>query len=170
MALFRNGTLVQDTWRFPASDEPLGEGAVAVSKERFLAERETILGRNGDVGVVLQSGESLDGLEQDLQRLRLIVLVIPRYTDGRNYSNAAMLRERHGYSGEIRATGDVLRDQIPLMARCGIDAFDVTNESTRRALAEGRVRGVAVHYQPMAGAPGESVPAGTRPWLRVSRP
>jgi uncharacterized protein (DUF934 family) len=169
MALYKNGGFVQDTWRFPAADEPLGEGPVAVGKDRFMAERETILARNGEVGVVIQSGESLDGLEQDLQRLRLVVLVVPRYTDGRNYSNAAMLRERHGYAGEIRVTGDVLHDQIPLMARCGVDAFDVTSEHTRRALAEGRVRGVSVHYQPMAGASGETVPAGTRPWLRVSK-
>jgi uncharacterized protein (DUF934 family) len=168
MTLWKNGALVAETWRFPAPDEPVGEGPVAVGKARFLAEREALVGRNADLGVVLQSGEGLDGLEEDIHRFRLVVLVIPRYTDGRSYSTAAMLRERFGYAGEIRATGDVLRDQIPLMWRCGIDALEVVNEPTRRALAEGKVRGSSVHYQPTAAARGEAVPAGTRPWLRVS--
>jgi uncharacterized protein (DUF934 family) len=168
MALYKNGAFLDESWRFPAADETLGEGKVAVGKDRFLAERDALLARNGEIGVVIQSGESLEGLEQDLPRLGLVVLVIPRYTDGRNYSTAATLRERHGYTGEIRATGDVLRDQIPLMRRCGIDAFEVTNEPTLRALRDGKVRGVDVHYQPMTGAAGERVPQGTRPWLRIS--
>ena len=97
------------------------------------------------------------------------MLTIPRYTDGRSYSTASILRERHDYAGELRATGDVLRDQIPLMLRCGFDAFDVTNEPTRRALEQGKVRGVSVHLQPAVSDAGQSVPAGTRPWLRVTQ-
>jgi uncharacterized protein (DUF934 family) len=168
MALYKNGAFIGDAWRFPAADEPVGDGPVVVGKARFLAERDTLVGRNADLGLLLQSGEELDGLEQDLHRFRLIVLTIPRYTDGRSYSIAAKLRERHGYTGELRATGDVLRDQIPLMLRCGFDAFDVTNEPTRRALEQGKVRGVSVHLQPAPADAGQSVPPGTRPWLRVS--
>jgi uncharacterized protein (DUF934 family) len=167
MTLWKNGAFVAETWRFPAADEPLGDGPVAVGRDRFLAEREALVARNADLGLVLQSGEGLEGLEDDVHRFCLIVLVIPRYTDGRNYSTAAILRERFGYTGEIRATGDVLRDQIPLMLRCGIDALEVVNEPTRRALEEGKVRGVSVHYQPTAAGRDEAVPAGTRPWLRV---
>jgi uncharacterized protein (DUF934 family) len=169
MALYKNGAFVADEWSYPGADDPVpGDGAVAVGKARFLASRDELIGRNGPLGIVLESGEDLEGLEHDLPRFSLIVLRIPRYTDGRNYSNAALLRERHGFRGEIRAVGDVLRDQIPLMIRCGVDSFDVTNEPTRRALAEGRVHGVGVHYQPSARG-GEAVPEGTRPWLRVSR-
>jgi uncharacterized protein (DUF934 family) len=169
MALFKNGAFVADAWLFPAADEAVGDGPVAVSKARFLAERDALVGRNAALGLVLQSGEDLEGLEQDIQRFQLIVLTIPRYTDGRSYSTAAILRERFGYTGELRATGDVLRDQIPLMLRCGFDALDVVNESTRKALAQNKVRGVAHHYQPTIVDAGEAVPAGTRPWLRVSR-
>lgn len=169
MTLWKNGAFVAETWRFPAPDEPVGDGPAAVGKARFLAEREALASRNADLGLVLLSGEGLDGLsEEDIHRFRLVVLVIPRYTDGRCYSTAAMLRERFGFAGEIRAAGDVLRDQIPLMWRCGIDALEVVNEPTRRALAEGKVRSTGVHYQPTAAARGEAVPAGARPWLRVT--
>ena len=168
MALYKNGGFVADAWRFPEADEPVGDGPGVVGKARFLAERATLVGRNAELGLVLQSGEELDGLEQDLHRFRLIVLTSPRYTDGRSYSVATILRERHGYTGELRATGDVLRDQIPLMLRCGFDAFDVTNEPTRRALEQGKVHGVTAHYQPAAADAGQSVPPGTRPWLRVT--
>jgi uncharacterized protein (DUF934 family) len=167
MALYRNGAFGEDAWTLPDPSDPVpGDGSVAVGKARFLAERETLLARNGPLGIVLESGESLDGLEADIARFALVVLRIPRYTDGRNYSNATLLRERHGYAGEIRATGDVLRDQIPFMLRCGIDSFEVVHEPTIRALREGRVRGVGVHYQPAAIA--EAAPDGARPWLRVS--
>lgn len=169
MALYKNGAFTADAWRFPAADEPVGDGPVAVGKARFLAERDALVGRNADLGLVLQSGEDLDGLEQDVDRFRLIVLTIPRYTDGRSYSTASILRERHGYAGELRATGDVLRDQIPLMLRCGFDSFDVTNEPTRRAMEQGKVRGVSVHLQPAVADAGQSVPTGTRPWLRVTQ-
>jgi len=167
MTLWKNGAFVAETWRFPAADEPVGDGPVAVGRERFLAEREALVARNADLGLVLQSGEGLEGLEDDIHRFRLIVLVIPRYTDGRNYSTAAILRERYGYTGEIRATGDVLRDQIPLMLRCGIDALEVVNEPTRKALEEGKVRGVTVHLQPTIVDAARQPPPGTRPWLRV---
>ena len=164
MALYKNGAFVADAWRFPRRGRARGRRrAVVVGKARFLAERDALVGRNADLGLVLQSGEELDGLEQDLHRFRLIVLTIPRYTDGRSYSVASLLRERHGYTGELRATGDVLRDQIPLMLRCGFDAFDVTNEPTRRALEQGKVHGVTAHYQPAAPTPARACPRARAP-------
>ena len=92
-------------------------------------------------------------------------LAFPKFSDGRAFSTARLLRDKHGYAGELRAAGNVLADQIPFMRRVGFDAFEVTHAATRRALAEGRIPEVTLHYQPAcAGEP----PAATRPWLRRS--
>lgn len=150
MALFIRGRFGEDAWT-PAGEGPLpADTPVIVGRSRYLAEREALSQRNAPIGLLIEAGESLEGLEDDIGRFGLIVLRFPKYTDGRGYSTARLLRERHGFSGELRATGDVLRDQIPLMRRCGFDSFEVTHEPTIRALAEGRVRGVAHHYQPSA--------------------
>ncbi|GGH30517.1 hypothetical protein GCM10007036_41170 [Alsobacter metallidurans] len=166
--VFRDGAFVADAWATLPADAPApdGDAPILVGKARFLAERTSLLGRNGPLGLLLEAGEDLDGVEQDLGRFALVALRFPKYTDGRAYSTASLLRSRHAYAGEIRAVGDVLRDQIPFMIRCGVDSFVVTHEPTRRALAEGKVHGVLVAYQ--AAVADEAAPDPKRPWLRVA--
>lgn len=147
-----------DAWTFPADDAPLPEGKAAVSKARFLARREAV------AGLALTAGETLDGLEDDLARFQLIALRFPRYADGRPYSLARRLRERHGYAGELRATGDVLRDQVVFLIRAGFDTLDVAHAGTIGALRTNGLVGVDRHYQP--GPAGEAR-AGFS-WRRVS--
>ena len=113
----------------------------------------------------MQAGEPVHTLEPYLWRLSLIALAFPKFHDGRSYSAARLLRERYHFRGELRAVGDVLQDQIPLMRRCGIDSFEVKHEPTRAALTEGRLPEMHRFYQPIPTAPHEA-PAGTRPWLR----
>ena len=96
----------------------------------------------------------------------LVALAFEKFGDGRAFSYARLLRDRYGFKAELRATGDVLIDEIPLMLRCGFDAFEATDAPTLRALEAGRLPGPAIHYQP-ASAAGE-IPAGARPWLRAS--
>ena len=117
------------------------------------------------LGLHLDAGERIDDIAADLARFSLIALAFPKFSDGRAFSTARLLREKHGYSGELRAVGNVLSDQIPFMRRVGFDAFEVTHAPTRRALSQGRIAEVTLHYQP-ADAP--EPPAGTRPWLRRS--
>lgn len=171
-ALFKDGARADDQWSFPAEGEPLpSDGPVALPKARLIAEWPALAARNAPLGVVLVSGEKLDGLEDILPRLSLVRLVIPRYADGRLYSIARLLRDRHGFTGEIRAAGDVLRDQVPLLARAGVDAFEVAHEGTARAIEEGRIVAVRHHYQPASAVGAEERPAsGARPWLRISPP
>ena len=166
MALFVNGTLVgEDAWTpAPADGDIPADRPVIVGKARYLAEREALASRNAPLGLRIEAGEDLVGLEDDIGRFALVALRFPKYTDGRGYSIARLLRERHGFTGELRATGDVLRDQIPYMRRCGFDSFEVSHEPTVRALVEGRVRGVTHHYQPAAIAE----PAPGLRWRRVS--
>lgn len=168
MALYRHGAFVADDWIFPGDGEPLpAAGKVALSKTRLIAEAAALASRADPIGLVLASGENLDGLADVVGKLQLVKLVIPRYADGRLYSIARLLRDRFGFAGEIRASGDVLRDQIVFLARAGVDAFEVTHEGTIRALGEGAIVAVHHHYQPASQAAVEAKP-GPRPWLRKS--
>ena len=142
------------------------EGPAIVPLERFIAERDALVGRNAPLGVALSPGEPLDDLIPHLDRVALVVLPFPKFVDGRSSSNARLLRERHGYTGEVRATGDVLIDQMPLMRRCGFDAFEVTNPVTRRQLAAGLWPDVPLYLQPVGSSRQAEAPAGARPWAR----
>lgn len=170
MALFRNGAFVDDEWRYIDADAPLPpEGAIVIGKERYLADREALAGRADPVGLALASGETLEGLEQDVRRFGVIALEFPKYNDGRHYSTARILRDKLGYKGELRARGDVLRDQVHAYHRCGFDALEVTHAGTIEALRSGTVVFVPEHYQP-ASLDGEEQPAsGLRHRLRISR-
>jgi uncharacterized protein (DUF934 family) len=97
--------------------------------------------------VALANTDELDALQSHLGRLKLIALNFPKYTDGRAYSQARLLRERYRYGGELRATGQVLRDQFVFMLRAGFDAFEVKKESDAEAFALTAKR-YTVFYQP----------------------
>ena len=79
--------------------------------------------RAGAVGVLLAPSDDPADIAGDLDKLALVAVDFPAFTDGRGYSTARLLRERYKYRGELRAVGDVLRDQLFLMARCGFDTF-----------------------------------------------
>ena len=81
--------------------------------------------RDGGLGIWLDADEAVEEIADDLQHFQVVALNFPVFTDGRHYSSARLLRERYGYKGEIRAIGDVLRDQLFYMRRCGFDAFAV---------------------------------------------
>ena len=112
--------------------------------------------------VALANTDELDALKSHLGRLRLIVLDFAKYTDGRAYSQARLLRGRLGYRGELRATGQVLRDQLPFMLRCGFDSFESDQPGFGPALARARTM-FSVVYQ---GAEDDRLPASL---LRLTR-
>ncbi|HVI27111.1 DUF934 domain-containing protein [Hansschlegelia sp.] len=165
-ALWRNGRFEADEWARAPEGEAVPEGPALLPLVRFLAERDALSARNAPLGVVIQPNEAVEELAPHLDRVSLVALVFPKFADGRASSMARLLRERYGFTGELRATGDVLIDQMPLMQRCGFDAFEVVNEPTRRQLAAGKWPDVPYYLQP-TGAPAQlEVPAGTRPWAR----
>ena len=116
------------------------------------------------IGVVLSPSESVEALEPFLSELALVALAFPAFSDGRSFSKAELLRSRYGYTGALRATGQVLVDQLPHMLRLGFDEFEITNPTLIKRLEEGRVGGLPLAYQPTAepAAPGE-----TYSWRRV---
>lgn len=164
MALYKNGAFVADPWReiFEGQDAPPA-GHVILPLDWWLAERAAFEGSNAPLGIRIDPGTPIEALLSDLPRLSLIALVFPKFQDGRNFSLARLLRERHKFSGELRAVGEVLLDQIQAMARCGFDAFDIADPATQRALREGRRFGMAHFYQPSLG---RETPSGSRPWTR----
>jgi len=148
MPLVKNGRIVTDLFVHVADGAELpGDGAVLIPAERLLADPETLSRRAGKLGVTWPNNRDLDDLVPYLDRLAAVALVFPSFRDGRAYSQARLLRERHGYDGELRATGQVLRDQFVFMSRAGFDAFEVKKDADADAFAETMKR-YSVFYQP----------------------
>lgn len=140
MPLIKDGAFVEDTYANVADDAAMPANGSIVSLARFKKDREQLLERNAPLGVRLASNESPESLDGDVHRLSVVALEFPRFRDGRGFSWARMLRARLGFTGEIRAVGPYLYDQIAFMRRVGIDAFEVpegfTLEDYRRAVGE----------------------------------
>jgi uncharacterized protein (DUF934 family) len=149
MPLVKGGKIVADAFAHVADDAELPEqAALLVTAKRCLADPEGLLGRpGGKLGVIWPNNQDIDGLVPYLDRLAIVALVFPSFRDGRAYSQARLLRERYAYRGELRATGQVLRDQFVFMLRAGFDAFEVKKQSDAEAFAE-TVHRYSVFYQP----------------------
>ena len=127
--LIKNGRVIDDAAQVLVLDETqapealtLPEGPLFVPLAVWQAHKGQIAGRTS-VGVWLDSHENVDEIADDLEGITAIALNFPKFTDGRAYSAAALLRSRYGFKGEIRAIGDVMRDQFFFMQRCGFDAI-----------------------------------------------
>jgi uncharacterized protein (DUF934 family) len=148
MPLVKNGKISGDAFAHVADDAEIpADGAILVSAARLLGEAEALLGRAGKTGVIWPNNREVDDLVPYLDRLAVVALVFPTFRDGRAYSQARLLRERHGYRGELRASGQVLRDQFVFMLRAGFDAFEVKKDSDAEAFAA-TVKRYSVFYQP----------------------
>ena len=148
MPLVKQGRVTTDPFVHVVDGAELPrDGAILIPAARFLEDPEAVLKRAGKVGVIWPNNRDLDDLVPYLDRLAAVALVFPSFRDGRAYSQARLLRERHGYDGEMRATGQVLRDQFVFMSRAGFDAFEVKKDADADAFAE-TVKRYSVFYQP----------------------
>jgi uncharacterized protein (DUF934 family) len=148
MPLVKGGRVATDIFVHVADDAELpGDGAVLISAARFLENPEAISRRLGKTGVVWPNNRDVDDLVPYLDRLAMVALVFPTFRDGRAYSQARLLRERYGFKGELRATGQVLRDQFVFMLRAGFDAFEVRKDADAEAFTNTAKR-YSVFYQP----------------------
>lgn len=128
--VIRDGRVRDDTWEMLAPREEespeavhLPPGPLAVSLATWEARRDELIGRGTPLGVLLDPGDDPARIAPDLAHLALVCIHFPRIADGRGCSTAWLLRRRHRYAGELRAVGEVLRDQLYFLARCGFDAF-----------------------------------------------
>jgi len=138
----------EDAFTHVQDEEPLPDaGGVILSLDRFKAERETLTNR--PLGVRLEPGQAVEDLAPYIDAVSVIALTFPKFRDGRAFSSAALLRERLGYQGEVRAVGEVLREQVNYMVRCGFDAFEPSDGSTPEDLAR-KIAGFRHVYQAAA--------------------
>lgn len=135
--LIRERRVVVDSWVFAGTPAKTSDhGDVLVPLSRWSAEREGLAVRPGRIGVLLAPADDPAVLVHDLPQLALVAVDFPHATDGRGYSTARLLRERYAYTGELRAVGDVGRDQLFYLARVGFDAFALRDgEDVAGALA-----------------------------------
>jgi uncharacterized protein (DUF934 family) len=130
--LIKGDALVKETWHLLPAETTL-EGLsnsddLIVPLELWLEHAHALKARDGGLGVWLNSDEEVEAIADDLEHFQVIALNFPVFSDGRSYSNARLLRDRYGYKGEVRAIGDVLRDQLFLMKRCGFDAYVIRED------------------------------------------
>jgi uncharacterized protein (DUF934 family) len=148
MPLVKGGKIVEDCFAILAADSPLPEsGDIMVPADRFLKEADALLARGGKVGVIWPNNRDIEELVPHLGKLAAVALVFPTFRDGRAYSQARLLRERYNYRGEMRATGQVLRDQFVFMLRAGFDAFDVKKQADAEVFLQ-TSKHYSVFYQP----------------------
>jgi uncharacterized protein (DUF934 family) len=134
----RSGDVVPNGWQLLADDETTGaEGPYVLGFERALRDLD---GLNGHYGVRVNPADDVRLLEPFLEKITLIEVAFPGYRDGRGYSTARILRDDLGFTGAIRAVGDVLRDQLFYMMRCGFDEFLVKDKDPAGAIADASQR------------------------------
>lgn len=157
------GFQTDDPWVIETEETKAGANEKPIlSLANFVEKAEQ---GESDIGVLIQPADDVRQLAPYLDRVALVAVLFPAFSDGRAFSHATLLRERLGYQGEIRAVGDVLIDPIPLMLRVGVTSFAVTNPVALKRLEEGRLPGIVNHYQPTARA---SANPHSYSWRRVS--
>lgn len=163
--LFKDGQFVEDQWRDLAEDEALIDlDHVFMPFSLYTEYKDRLAGNNGALGLIVQPGDDVHEIGDDVNRFAAIAVEFPKFADGRGYSSARLLRERYGFEGELRARGDILTDQVQFLRRCGFDSLVVVDGPTRNALENDAIAGTSVFMQPVGRQ--VEVPAGTRPFLR----
>lgn len=148
MPLVRNGRLAEDRYVRVLDDVPIPDGVpVIVPAGRLLADATDLARRGASVGVLWPNDRRIAELAPHLDWLALVALVFPKFKDGRAYSQARQLRERYGFRGELRATGEILRDQFLFLQRAGFDSLEVKKDADAAAFEE-TSRRYSVFYQP----------------------
>ncbi len=129
MKVIKDNIIIEDEWlRLSEVDGDIPEGSVIVPFVCWLQRKTELTNRNGKLGVSIDGSVEIEELAKDQAQFDLIALEFPKFTDGRSYSHARLLKDRYDYQGELRAVGDVLRDQLFYMKRCGIDSFELSTD------------------------------------------
>jgi uncharacterized protein (DUF934 family) len=159
--LVRSTEIASDSWQLLDTPEALtaalaldaadARGAL-IPLPLWLASRDACRGTQLRLGVQLEATDDPEDLVPDLARLELIAVSFKRFTDGRGYSIARLLRARYGYRGELRAVGDVLIDQLFYLMRVGFDAYALREDQEPAAVAAA-LRAFSTSYQAGADEP-----------------
>lgn len=143
--ILKQREVIADAWRYVEEDAEAQ--SIIVSLTQWQAERDALLVSGKKLGVKIGPADKVEVLAQDASKLALIALEFSGLAEGRGYSQAHLLRRRYGFTGELRATGKVQRDQLFYMARCGFDAYELP-EGTDLNVALTAFKDYTVAYQP----------------------
>ncbi len=152
MRVIKDKAVVDDDWQLIREIEnstPLPEGNVILPFTYWQANRDEILKHDTQHAVWIDGAIETEVLLDDLEHFSLIALDFPVFKDGRSYSHARLLRDRYAYKGELRSIGDVLRDQLFFMQRCGIDSYEVREDKDIEDALKG-LEEFSVRYQASA--------------------
>ncbi|EAV44535.1 hypothetical protein SIAM614_05215 [Roseibium aggregatum IAM 12614] len=165
--IFKDGDFVEETWvRADTETVTAVQGDALVPMTVFLVEPDAFLARDGKTAVIIEAGDDVELIEKYLDRLALVAVDFPSFSDGRGFSAARILREQIGYKGDIRAIGKYILDQVPLARRCGVSTFEISKPEVLKALKAGEWPEVTKYLQPVGTV--DEIPEGTRPWARRS--
>lgn len=146
MQIIKNKQIIQDEWHYVADNSTIMPGNITVSEARWQQDKATLLDHPGKLGLRIRTDQPIETIADDLKHFALVELNFPTFTDGRGFSQAWLLRNRYHYTGEIRAVGDFMRDQLFYLHRVGVDSFQLNNaQNLQDALAS--LNDFSVHYQ-----------------------
>ena len=126
----QNAVAAEDPFTAVADEDFIPRGDVIISLQRFHSEGQRLLAEGRKVGVRIEANEQVEDIAADLPNISVVALAFPSFLQGQAYSSARILRERYRYEGEIRAVGNVLREQAGFMIRCGFDVFAPADGAT----------------------------------------
>jgi uncharacterized protein (DUF934 family) len=151
--LLRDGRSVEDQWLYAAEAEGYPSAPVIITLEQWQNDGDAWSARGTPLGVVLQPEHKVEAVASQLGRFALVAMPFSGPSEGRGYSQARMLREQLNFTGELRATGYVHRDQLFFLARCGFNCFEMPEGEF--AAAEAALSTFSFAYQPAndAGLP-----------------
>lgn len=147
MQIIKDNQITTDAWEYRPDDAELGDGDVTISLARLHQNGDELKNRKGRLGVRITPADSTDAIADYLPNLALVELYFPELADGRLFSHAWLLRNRYDYTGEIRATGQFLPDQVFYLSRVGVNSFYPGNEADLSATLAG-LNDFSVNYQP----------------------
>jgi uncharacterized protein (DUF934 family) len=149
--LIKHGRVIENIWQtveLPEEGEAVAipTGPVLLPWQIWVSHQHELSSRS-QLGLWLEPDVDLSVIESDLPQFQLVAIHFPKFSDGRGYSLARLLRERYGYAGEIRAVGDVLHDQLFFLARVGFDAFALRGEKNVQLALEHAFTTFSTPYQ-----------------------
>jgi len=127
MQLIKDKQVTQDSWIYIVDETQLEADYIIVSLVRWQQERDQ-LSKVKNLGVRLESDVAIEDIADDLSHFQLIELFIPAFTDGRAFTHARLLRSRYGFTGDIRVSGDFMRDQVFYLNRVGVSSFELNDQ------------------------------------------